>query len=491
MIEKAVSQLMSYGSAHHLFDPQDAPYVLNRVLEVLHSDGMELKPEPEAALTDILDELTDYAVEKGLSGPSAEARDLFDTKIMGCLLPMPSDVTRQFKELEKESPEKATDWYYALSQDSNYIRADRIARNIVFSKPTEYGDMQITINLSKPEKDPRDIAAAKNRPSSGYPKCLLCRENEGYAGHIGHPARQNHRIIPLDLPGGRYFMQYSPYVYYNEHCIILNEEHIPMRVDHGTFENLFGFVERFPHYMLGSNTDIPIVGGSILTHDHYQGGHHHFPMQDAVSFYDLDLEDGVHAELLNWPLSTIRISGTDKEQLIGWADRILEAWKQYENPELDIIAWEGDTRHNAITPIVRQKDGVWQMDLVLRNNRTSEEFPLGIFHPHPEHHHIKKENIGLIEVMGLAVLPARLKDELALIQDVLAGNTTVEEHPELEKHAVWIEELKEQLPQADLDDFVRQAVADKFAKVLENAGVFKLDDTGKAAFTDFAKSLKK
>lgn len=487
----AINQLIDFGLKHGMIREADVDYSVNLLLDLFKLNAFEREKTEEASLYDILDAMLEYAVENGLCEADTTDKDLFDTRIMNCIMPRPSEVVETFYELYNEDPKKATDWYYDLSVNSNYIRKSRTDKNIKFEKDSKYGPIQISINLSKPEKDPKEIARAKLVKSSGYPKCLLCKENVGYAGHASHPARQTHRIIPLDLNGGRYYLQYSPYVYYNEHCIVFNEKHIPMKVDRATFDNLFDFVTRFPHYMAGSNTDIPIVGGSILTHDHYQGGRHHFPMEDARVLKEYDI-DGVKAQMLCWPLSTIRLTDKDPKKLADLSEKILNAWIGWSDPELDIINFTGDTRHNAITPIVRRQGEDYQIDLVLRNNRTNDIYPDGIFHPHKEHHHIKKENIGLIEVMGLAILPARLKDELALIEEVLKGNTDIASHPELDKHAAWIEELKTRKPagDAELKDFLQQEVVQKFASVLENAGVYKMDEKGIAGFDKFIASLQ-
>lgn len=489
-MNKTINQLIQFALDHGMIREDDISYSANKLLDLLQIDSFDYEPAEYESLYPILDSMLDYAAEKGLCEDTTTSKDLFDTRIMDCVMPRPSEVTETFWENYEESPEKATGEYYDLSINSNYIRKSRTDKNINFSSPSRYGDIQISINLSKPEKDPKEIAAARNVKSSGYPKCLLCKENVGYAGHANHPARQTHRIIPLDLKSGKYYLQYSPYVYYNEHCIILNENHVPMKVDRQTFENLLEFITLFPHYMLGSNTDIPIVGGSILSHDHYQGGRHRFPIQDARVIEEFDL-DGVHAEIIDWPLSTLRLRDADKEKLAELSEKILNAWIEYEDAERDIIPFTDGVRHNAITPISRRVGDDYEIDLVLRNNRTSEQYPDGIFHPHPEHHHIKKENIGLIEVMGLAILPARLKDELTLIEGVLNGTVNEADEPSLEKHADWIVELKEEYtPDQDVHEFVNKAAADKFVKVLENAGVFKTDEDGLKGFEKFIGKVK-
>ena len=415
---EAITGLAEYALDKELIRPEEKIWAVNSLLDVLEIDTYsleELQENETINLTELLDVLLDDAYERGvLTENSVVYRDLLDTKLMGCLTPRPSQVMDRFAMLRKESSQKATDWYYQFSQDTNYIRKDRVAKDIRWKTATEYGDLDISINLSKPEKDPKAIAAARMQPASDYPKCMLCVENVGYPGRLNFPARQNHRIVPIEINGTAWYLQYSPYVYYNEHCIIFNENHQPMVINENTFRSLFSFVKQFPHYMLGSNADLPIVGGSILTHDHFQGGHYIFPIEGATVVKDISLDKypDLQISVLNWPLSTIRVRSTNDEQMIRFALDTLNKWINYSNEKLDIIAYSEKTRHNRITPIVRKKNGIYEMDLVLRNNRTSEKYPDGIFHPHQNLHHIKKENIGLIEVMGLAVLPARLKDEL-------------------------------------------------------------------------------
>ncbi len=489
----AINQLIQYGLDHGLIDPYDRYYVANTLIDLFSlSQYEEESIEPNSVcLQDVLNTMLDHAIEQGMIEDTITQKDLLDTRIMNTLMPRPSEVVHHFEELKEQDPKKATDYFYDLSIHSNYIRMDRIKKNIEFMIESKYAPMKITINLSKPEKDPKEIAKASALPSSQYPKCLLCKENVGFAGTLNHPARQNHRILPLSLTHGSYAFQYSPYVYYDQHCIILNEEHTPMRIDQDTFENLFSFVEQFPHYMLGSNTDIPIVGGSILSHDHYQGGAAHFPIEEAKVFYSDSLPN-MDVELLEWPLSTIRLSSRSKEALVKASMQILEAWKKYEDKDREIIPYTNGTRHNAITPIVRKKNGKFEIDLVLRNNRTSEQYPDGIFHPHPEHHHIKKENIGLIEVMGLAILPGRLKKQKEEIISVLKGEASIDSLPDLAMHRAWIESLqKSENKSEDLDRFINQAIGDKFVQVLENAGVFKMDVDGKQGMIDFFESVKK
>lgn len=485
----AINQLLNFAVNNKMIKPEDVDYSANLLLDLLKLEKFEYEKTDPADLYDILDRILEYSVEKGLCEDTTTSKDLLDTRIMNTIMPRPSEVIDTFWKNYEKSPKEATDAYYDLSIHSNYIRKSRTDKNIKWESEYKYGPIQISINLSKPEKDPKEIAAAKNVVSSGYPKCLLCKENVGYAGNASHPARQNHRIIPLNLKNGKYYLQYSPYVYYNEHCIILNENHEPMHIDKEAFENLFSFVEQFDHYMAGSNTDIPIVGGSILSHDHYQGGRHHFPMEDAKVLEEINI-NGIKAQILYWPLSTIRLIDKDPKKLVDLASFLLDDWKKYENKDLEIIPYTGTTRHNAITPIVRKKDGSFQIDLVLRNNRTSEKYPDGIFHPHPEHHHIKKENIGLIEVMGLAILPARLKDEVELIKKVLKDEISLESEPSLEKHKEWVGELKKRADLENLDRFMQEEIAKKFVSVLENAGVFKLDEKGIAAFKQYLEHVK-
>lgn len=484
-----INQLIQYGLDQELIEKYDIDYVANRLIDLLGQDEfVYVRQENGLLLPQILNGMLDILADQKKIDNTVTERDLFDTRIMDVLVPRPAAVMHTFKEKYALDPVQATDWYYAFSQATNYIRMERIRKNIGFDTKSRYGTMHITINLSKPEKDPKDIARARLVPSTNYPPCLLCKENVGYAGNASHPARQNHRIIELDLRNGKYALQYSPYVYYNEHCIILNEEHVPMKIDRETFENLFSFVEQFPHYMAGSNTDIPIVGGSILTHDHYQGGRAHFPIEDAQSFAKRKIF-GCEGELLNWPLSTIRLKDKDPEKLTDASVRILEAWKGYDDPERHIVSQTNGQRHNAITPIVRYKNGLYEIDLVLRNNRCSEQYPDGIFHPHARHHHIKKENIGLIEVMGLAILPGRLKSELETIEKVLKKEITLEEAEEIDAHKPWVRALQKEEWSEGVHEKLLQAAGDKFVQVLENAGVFKMDEDGQTGFLQFVDCL--
>ncbi len=495
MINTYIAQLVNYGVKNSLIEEEDRIYITNRLIEALELDDY-LQPEnvPEAELEDILKGLLDYAAHKGIIEDSTTYRDLFDTKLMGILTPRPSQVRRTFEFLYNEDPVKATDWYYKLSCDTDYIRRYRIVKDMKWVTTTEYGDLDITVNLSKPEKDPKAIAAAKNMPQAGYPKCQLCKENEGYAGRVNHPARQNHRIIPVRVNGKPWMMQFSPYVYYNEHCIVFNSEHSPMAINHDTFRKLLSFVESFPHYFVGSNADLPIVGGSILTHDHFQGGHYTFAMAKAeietpLSFDGFeDLETGI----VKWPMSVIRLRGESTERLCQLADKILDAWRGYTDEAAFIFAETEGEPHNTITPIARKNGDKFELDLVLRNNITTEEHPMGVYHPHSELHHIKKENIGLIEVMGLAVLPARLKNELAVLGEAIVKGEDLKANPITASHADWVDEFKDNytITADNVDDILKAEVGKVFAKVLEHAGVYKRNAEGKAAFLKFCDSVK-
>ena len=439
-------------------------------------------------------DLLDWAVENGRIEDGTTSRDLFDTELMGRLTPRPSQVIRAFRTRYEESPEAATDWYYQFSQDTDYILRYRIAKDVKWVAPTPYGDLDITINLSKPEKDPRAIAAAKTAPQGGYPKCQLCRENEGYAGRMNHPARQNHRIIPITIDGKDWFFQYSPYVYYNEHCIVFNGQHVPMKIDRSAFRKLLNFVKQFPHYFVGSNANLPIVGGSILSHDHFQGGRYTFamekaPVEKAVSFPGFeDVECGI----VKWPMSVIRLRSADDDRLVDLAEKILTTWRGYTDEAAFIFAETDGEPHNTITPIARMRDGKFELDLVLRDNITTEEYPLGVYHPHQELHHIKKENIGLIEVMGLAVQPSRLKGELADLADAFVEGRDIRADETLEKHNHWAEELKTRytFTKENAMDILQKEVGVVFATVLEHAGVYKCTDEGRTAFLRFINSMK-
>ena len=492
----AIGALVDYAVTHGLAEDADRHYLVNALLEKLGLDDYDpVGDVPFEGLDDILDTLVDYAAEQGLlKSESITGRDLFDTALMGAVTPRPSDVIETFRSLYGESPEKATDWFYQFSQDTNYIRATRVAKDIRWSVPSEFGDIDISINLSKPEKDPRDIAAAKTAKQSAYPKCQLCLENEGYAGRMDHPARQNHRIIPVTINESHWGFQYSPYVYYNEHCIVLNGEHVPMKIDRAAFRKLFDFVGQFPHYFLGSNADLPIVGGSILSHDHFQGGRYEFAMAKAPyeSTFTVPGYEDVEAGIVHWPLSVIRLRGEDDARIIDLADHILKAWRGYTDEAAFIFAETDGEPHNTITPIARKRDGKFELDLALRNNITTEECPLGVYHPHAEYHHIKKENIGLIEVMGLAILPARLKTEMALLAECLTGDKKLEDYPELEQHAAWAKEIaarRTDLNKDNVDDILKEEIGHVFVHVLEDAGVYKCTEEGRAAFERFIATL--
>ncbi len=492
----AIGALVDYAVTHGLAEDADRHYLVNALLEKLGLDDYDpVGDVPFEGLDDILDTLVDYAAEQGLlKSESITGRDLFDTALMGAVTPRPSDVIETFRSLYGESPEKATDWFYQFSQDTNYIRATRVAKDIRWSVPSEFGDIDISINLSKPEKDPRDIAAAKTAKQSAYPKCQLCLENEGYAGRMNHPARQNHRIIPVTINESHWGFQYSPYVYYNEHCIVLNGEHVPMKIDRAAFRKLFDFVGQFPHYFLGSNADLPIVGGSILSHDHFQGGRYEFAMAKAPyeSTFTVPGYEDVEAGIVHWPLSVIRLRGEDDARIIDLADHILKAWRGYTDEAAFIFAETDGEPHNTITPIARKRDGKFELDLALRNNITTDECPLGVYHPHAEYHHIKKENIGLIEVMGLAILPARLKTEMALLAECLTGDKKLEDYPELEQHAAWAKEIaarRTDLNKDNVDDILKEEIGHVFVHVLEDAGVYKCTEEGRAAFERFIATL--
>ena len=497
MINKRITQLINYGITRGLIEPEDQYWARNGILAVLGLDSYE-QPEEllehEAPLEEILKDLLDDAEARGVIPGGVTSRDLMDTKLMAFLTPRPSQVIEKFWDQYRISPQMATEWYYDFSRYTDYIRSYRVIKDMKWVAKTAYGDLDITINLSKPEKDPRAIAAAKLQKSVGYPKCLLCREAEGYVGRMDYPGRANHRIIPLKLNGENYFLQYSPYVYYNEHCIVLNEQHVPMKIDRTTFQRLLDFVRQFPHYFLGSNADLPIVGGSILSHDHFQGGRYRFAMEKAPVERELvfpGFED-VQAGIVCWPMSVIRLRCADSGRIVQLADKILAAWRAYTDESVSIYAQTEGEPHNTITPIARRRGKDFEMDLVLRNNLTTQEHPLGLFHPHAELHHIKKENIGLIEVMGLAVLPARLKDELAQLAALLRDGGDLYADEATAKHAPWAEELKTRhdFSKEDAEAVLRQEVGQVFMQVLEDAGVFKRDEAGQAAFLRFAESVK-
>ena len=508
MIQERILELTEYGLVTGLVEPEDRRFTINRLLELFHLDELDdevaaayakrtpmTQESAEAALEGILNEMLDYAAEDGLMPEDTITyRDLFDTKIMSMLVPRPSEVIKKFQALYQISPKEATDYFYKLSRDTNYIRRYRIKKDQKWTADTEFGTLDITINLSKPEKDPKAIAAAKLAKQSGYPKCLLCKENEGYAGRVNHPARQNHRIIPVTINHSDWFFQYSPYVYYNEHCIVFNAEHTPMKIEKATFGKLLDFVEQFPHYFVGSNADLPIVGGSILSHDHFQGGHYEFAMAKAPVEKELTFKgfEDVKAGIVKWPMSVIRISAPQKERLIELADKILLAWRGYTDEDAFIFAETEGEPHNTITPIARKRGNDYELDLVLRNNITTEEHPLGVYHPHAKLHHIKKENIGLIEVMGLAVLPARLKEELELLEEYILEGKDIASNEKIEKHAAWAAEF---LPKYDninkdnVHEILQKEVGIVFTHVLEDAGVYKCTPEGREAFMRFIETL--
>lgn len=499
-INLLIDQLVSYAINERLLPARDRAWAVNRLLEILHLSDYTpsgFKGKTPAYPYEMLKNICDWAAKQGLISPdTVTQRDLFDTRLMGVFAPRPSEVTSEFFRLHKKSPKTATDKFYHDARALDYIRTERVAKNLAWKACTPYGNLDVTINMSKPEKDPKDIAAALSVKASSYPSCLLCKENEGYAGRINHPARQNLRLVPLDLlkDGEPWYLQYSPYVYYNEHCIFLSGKHEPMKLTKKSFARLLNFVDFLPHYFIGSNADLPIVGGSILTHDHFQGGRYVFAMEKAPveTVFKMAKFPRVKAGLVKWPMSVIRLNG-NKKDLIEAADYILKKWRAYSDPKADIVAKTGDTPHNTVTPIARRRGKAFELDLVLRNNRTTEEFPLGIFHPHAEVHHIKKENIGLIEVMGLAVLPARLAKELADLAPLLIKKdiAAIRKSETLKKHADWAEELlkKHTFTKENAAGILRAEVGKVFAKVLEYAGVYKRTPEGKEAFGRFVKKL--
>ena len=491
MINEELKLLTKYALDCGLIEKEDETYCINRLLEILGLDEFEdcSVPEGEVCLEEVLGKILDFAAEKGLIENNVTARDLFDTKLMSVFVPRPSFVSKKFRELYEQSPEKATDYYYKLSRDSDYIRRYRVSRDLKWKSESDYGTLDITVNLSKPEKTPEEIAAAKNAAQSGYPKCLLCPENEGYAGRMNHPARQNHRIIPITIDGNDWGFQYSPYVYYNEHCIVFNKKHIPMKIDRSAFKKLLDFTALFPHYFIGSNADLPIVGGSILSHEHFQGGRYEFAMAKAPIEKELSFKDfeDVKAGIVKWPMSVIRLSSKDRERLVLLADKILTAWRGYSDEKCFVFSETDGEKHNTITPIARRRGEDFELDLVLRNNITTKEFPLGVFHPHPELHNIKKENIGLIEVMGLAVLPARLKNEIALLKTAILENAELETDPVLSKHAAWVASFKDkyEFTEENTEEILKKEIGLVFSKVLEHAGVYKRTEEGREGFLRF------
>lgn len=489
-----IDRLIEISINNNLIEYMDTVYTRNRLLSLFNENSYtQCEEKLTLSFHETLNELINIAIEKKIIEDDLYSKDIFSSDIMNIFLPTPSLINKEFYKRYAISPKESTDYFYSLSKSSNYIRTDRIAKNINFKAPSKYGTMDITINLSKPEKDPKEIALARNSVKSNYPKCLLCIENEGYEGTVSHPDRANHRMIRLNLNDKNWMLQYSPYLYYNEHCIILSEDHVPMKIDISTFKNLLSFVDKFPHYFAGSNADLPIVGGSILSHEHYQGGNHRFPMNDAKKLFDFSIDgfEDVECEAIKWPISTIRLRGENIDSLVLASDLILKKWRDYSDETLDILAYSNSEMHNTITPMVRKENGKFVVDLSLRNNRTSKEHPLGIFHPHEEVHHIKKENIGLIEVMGLAVLPGRLLKELEKIKEYLKDNISLDNIEEY--HRPWALELKKKFDylksSTDLNDFVNKELSNKFVSVLEHCGVFKLNEEGLEGFKRFTNSL--
>ncbi len=495
MIYKTINSLIRYAFDCKLITEEDKYYAINTLLDILNLDEfIETDECPDMLLEEILEKFLEFAVENNLIDDNITEKDLFDTRIMSAVTPRPSEVTGEFKKLYAESPEKATDYFYKLSCDCDYIRRYRIKKDMKWRYSCEYGELDITINLSKPEKDPKAIAAAKNAKQSSYPKCMLCRENTGYRGRMNYPARQTLRTIPVSLNSTESSLQYSPYVYYNEHCIVFNNEHTPMKIDKNAFAKLLDFVAQFPHYFIGSNADLPIVGGSILSHDHFQGGHYTFAMAEAPIEQEFVFEgyEDISAGIVKWPMSVVRINGKDKERLVELSDKILTSWREYTDEDAFVFAETDGEKHNTITPIARKRGDNFEVDLVLRNNITTEEHPLGVYHPHSELHHIKKENIGLIEVMGLAVLPSRLKKELAILEDCLLKGESVKENPEIAIHSDWAEEIIEKhknITEENVHEIVLQETGLVFKTVLEHAGVYKVTDEGRKAFTKFLSTI--
>ncbi len=508
-MQERILDLVDYGLATGLIEEADTRLMVNRLLELFQMDELEeeavaahakkggmTREEAEEALEGILKDMLDYAYENGITTENGVVyRDLFDTKIMSLFVPRPSEVIAKFNALYDKDPKAATDYFYTLSRDSDYIRRYRIKKDLKWTADTEYGTLDITVNLSKPEKDPKAIAAAKLAKQAGYPKCLLCKENEGYAGRVNHPARQNHRIIPVTINQSDWFFQYSPYVYYNEHCIVFNSEHTPMKIERATFGKLLDFVAQFPHYFVGSNADLPIVGGSILSHDHFQGGHYEFAMAKAPVEREISFAGfaDVTAGIVKWPMSVIRLDCADKDRLIELADQILLAWRSYTDEAAFVFAETDGEPHNTITPIARKRGDQFELDLVLRNNITTEEHPLGVYHPHAKLHHIKKENIGLIEVMGLAVLPARLKDEIAALKAAILSGANLRADEALAKHADWVEEFLpkyDSVTQENAESIIQKEIGLVFSEVLEDAGVYKCTPEGREAFMRFVESVQ-
>ena len=497
MIEQSIQELIQYGIEKELITSEDEIFLRNQLMDLLQLSAWETPALPEVLPTidEILDKLVSYAAEKGIITDSNAARDLFDTRIMGLLTERPHTVNRSFFAAYHRSLEEATDWYYQYSKDTNYVRAGRIAKDLRWTYDCEYGTLDVTINRSKPEKDPRDIAAAKNQPQTKYPACQLCIENTGFAGTLTHPARQNLRPIPISIHGGNWAFQYSPYGYYNEHCIVFNQKHVPMVIDAAVFEKLFDVLDMLPHYFIGSNADLPIVGGSILSHEHFQGGHYTFAMAKAPveTPFLLPNQPEVQAGIVKWPMSVIRLQSENRSALATACDHVLTQWRTYTDAEAEIYAETDGTPHNTITPIARMRDGLYECDLVLRNNRTTAERPLGLFHPNPSLHHIKKENIGLIEVMGLAVLPARLAGELPVLARALYSDADLTQTDSLRSHMPWLEEVRTRHPEANAENaetIIQQEIGAVFEQVLLDAGVFKRTDAGKTQFLRFVEQVR-
>lgn len=493
-MDKVISELVSYGMINGLIAEDDKVYVINRLLELFDKKEFVWSDEKVRPIHLILEDMLTYATKQGIvEDDTITTKDLFDTKIMGLITPMPSQVREKFQRLYFESPKIATDYYYRFSQDTNYIRRDRIEKDEKWTTDTEYGQIDITINLSKPEKDPRDIAKAATVKKNEYPKCLLCEENEGYAGHVSHPARQNHRIIPVKLADSDYYFQYSPYVYYNEHCIVFNNEHTPMKIDKAVFVKLLDFVKQFPHYIVGSNADLPIVGGSILSHDHFQGGSYTFAMAKAPYEYMFQIKgyEDVTSGIVKWPMSVIRLQSEKPERIVELSDYILNTWRNYTDEDAFIFSETDGEPHNTITPIARMNGDLYEMDLVFRNNITTEASPWGVYHPEEKLHHIKKENIGLIEVMGLAVLPARLKKEMITLGEAIVEGKDIRNIAEIEKHADWVDEWRNNydITAENVNQILKDEIAKVFVKVLECAGVYKRTEAGQNAFKKFVSTL--
>ena len=494
-LSESIAALVNYGVETGLTPACEKIYTTNLLLDIFHEDDYEEPSQiPSLSLEEILKELLDEAVRRELIPDSIAYRDLFDTRLMNCLLPRPAQVQADFWKQYEISPEAATAFFYKFSQDSDYIRRYRVCKDQKWKISSDYGEIDITINLSKPEKDPKAIAAARNAKASAYPKCQLCMENEGYAGRLNHPARENHRIIPITINDSKWGFQYSPYVYYNEHCIVFNGQHVPMKIDRATFIKLFDFVKQFPHYFLGSNADLPIVGGSILSHDHFQGGHYTFAMAKAPIAIPVTIPgyEDVESGIVKWPLSVLRIRHKDEKRLIDLAEHILKVWRDYTDEDAFIYAYTDGEPHNTITPIARKVDDTYELDLTLRNNITTEEHPLGVYHPHAKLHHIKKENIGLIEVMGLAVLPARLKQEMALLKEYILTGKDIAKNEDLAKHAEWVAEFLPHytsITEETIDQILEQEIGKVFVQVLEDAGVYKWTEEGHAAFLRFVQAL--